>query len=222
MIYFVTGDQADAIIHARMLQLTAQQAGFAVTRAPTLTPAPGSMVLLDLDSVPKEQAQAICKSCRCVAYTATGKSAPDGALAYLVRPIPIGSFTQTLRAVFAEKPPAPKAEPVADCAQAQQEDVNAKLLSCPSDSLVFSKEGVTFCGEPIRLSAREAELLRYLYDRRGEAVSREQILHDVWGYCYFGKTNEVDVYIRYLRKKLDEPFGVRMIVSARGCGYLLR
>lgn len=222
MIYFVTGDLADAIIHARMLQLTAQQAGFAVTRAPTMTPAPGSMVLLDLDSVPKEQAQAICKSCRCVAYTSTGKSAPEGVLAYLVRPIPIGSFTQTLRAVFAERPPASEAIPEAESVQGAQEEENSRLLSRPSDALVFSKEGVTFCGEPIRLSARETELLRYLYDRRGDAVSREQILHDVWGYCYFGKTNVVDVYIRYLRKKLDEPFGVRMIVSARGCGYLLR
>lgn len=77
----------------------------------------------------------------------------------------------------------------------------------------------SYKGEPIDLTKREFELLKYLIDRRGEASSREDILKDVWGYDYAGETNVVDVYIRYLRQKIEDRFGIKMIRTIRGVGY---
>ena len=57
---------------------------------------------------------------------------------------------------------------------------------------------------------------------RGVAVSRSELLDKVWGYSYVGDTNVGDVYIRYLRCKLDDPFHVKLIHTVRGVGYLFR
>lgn len=77
----------------------------------------------------------------------------------------------------------------------------------------------SFRGEAIELTKREFELLQYLIERKGEANSREDILRDVWGYDYAGETNVVDVYIRYLRQKIDDRFGIKIIRTIRGVGY---
>ena len=53
-------------------------------------------------------------------------------------------------------------------------------------------------------------------------LTREQILGDVWGYDYYGDTNVVDVYVRYLRAKIDDRFGVKIIQTLRGTGYIVK
>ena len=78
---------------------------------------------------------------------------------------------------------------------------------------------VTFSGQPVALTKKEFDLLRYLMQHAGQAVSRDALLTDVWGYDYAGDTNVVDVYIRYLRHKIDEPFGVKTIHTIRAVGY---
>ncbi len=78
---------------------------------------------------------------------------------------------------------------------------------------------VTFDGQPVQLTKKEFDLLRYLMQHAGQAVSRDALLTDVWGYDYTGDTNVVDVYIRYLRHKIDEPFGVKTIHTIRAVGY---
>ncbi len=78
---------------------------------------------------------------------------------------------------------------------------------------------VTFAGQPVQLTKKEFDLLRYLMQHAGQAVSRDALLSDVWGYDYSGDTNVVDVYIRYLRHKIDEPFGVKTIHTIRAVGY---
>ena len=78
---------------------------------------------------------------------------------------------------------------------------------------------VTFSGQPVQLTKKEFDLLRYLMQHAGQAVSRDALLTDVWGYDYTGDTNVVDVYIRYLRHKIDEPFGVKTIHTIRAVGY---
>lgn len=75
---------------------------------------------------------------------------------------------------------------------------------------------------PITLSTREFELLHYLLERQNVVVSRDQCLQDVWGYDFSGGTNVVDVYIRYLRAKIDDPFPSRLIHTIRGFGYVIR
>lgn len=76
--------------------------------------------------------------------------------------------------------------------------------------------------EELSLTKKEYELLEYLLKNKNIAVSREQMLNNVWGYEYFGDTNVVDVYIRYLRQKIDDKFGVHVISTVRGVGYIIK
>lgn len=74
----------------------------------------------------------------------------------------------------------------------------------------------------INLSAKEFEILEYLLRNKGIVLSREKIESHVWNFDYSGGTNVVDVYIRYLRKKIDDNFEPKLIHTVRGCGYVLR
>jgi two-component system, OmpR family, alkaline phosphatase synthesis response regulator PhoP len=81
---------------------------------------------------------------------------------------------------------------------------------------------VTRSGKPVALAAREFQLLRYLLEHRGEVVSREQLLHDVWGYETTTSTRTVDVHVAWLRQKLeDNPSAPRWILTVHGLGYRL-
>ena len=81
---------------------------------------------------------------------------------------------------------------------------------------------VTRGGRSISLSAREYALLEYLMHNEGVVLSREKIEDHIWNFDYEGGTNVVDVYISYLRKKIDEGAPVRLIRTVRGAGYVLR
>lgn len=81
---------------------------------------------------------------------------------------------------------------------------------------------ITYDGRPIQLTKKEFDLLEYMMLHRNVALSRNELLDKVWGYSYAGDTNVVDVYIRYLRGKIDDPFDVKMIHTIRGVGYLFR
>ena len=81
---------------------------------------------------------------------------------------------------------------------------------------------ITYAGNPVQLTKKEFDLLEYLMLNRNVAISRNELLDKVWGYSYAGDTNVVDVYIRYLRCKLDDPFRVKFIHTVRGVGYLFR
>lgn len=79
-----------------------------------------------------------------------------------------------------------------------------------------------FGEEELILTKKEYELLEYLIRNKNIALTREQLLNNVWDYEYFGDTNVVDVYIRYLRQKIDEKYGVRLISTVRGVGYIIK
>ncbi|MFZ5597396.1 MAG: response regulator [Bacillota bacterium] len=81
---------------------------------------------------------------------------------------------------------------------------------------------VTRQGKAISLTRREFDLLAYLAENTGIVLNRETLLTHVWGYDYYGSDNVVDVYIRYLRAKIDEPFDTRILHTVRGVGYTLR
>ncbi|WNS76713.1 response regulator transcription factor [Bacillus sp. DTU_2020_1000418_1_SI_GHA_SEK_038] len=74
----------------------------------------------------------------------------------------------------------------------------------------------------IELTPREFDLLAYLLKNKMQVLNRDQILEAVWGYDFFGDTNVVDVYIRYLRKKIDSPEKEPLIHTIRGVGYVLK
>ena len=77
-------------------------------------------------------------------------------------------------------------------------------------------------GTVIELTAREFALLEYLMRHPGEVLTRTQLIEHVWDFAYEGDSNVVDVYIRYLRNKVDRPFGRDQIETVRGAGYRLR
>ena len=93
-----------------------------------------------------------------------------------------------------------------------------------SGELTLDKKSyaVAYGGEPIALTKKEFDLLAYLMEHAGQVVTRDMLLNDVWGYEYAGDTNIVDVYIRYLRTKIDEKTGVKYLHTVRGVGYMLR
>ena len=89
------------------------------------------------------------------------------------------------------------------------------MVDCDSRS-------VTRGGEAIVLTSREFALLEYMLRNKGVVLSREKIENNLWNFDYEGGTNAVDVYIRYLRKKIDEAFPQKLIHTVRGVGYVLR
>ncbi len=84
------------------------------------------------------------------------------------------------------------------------------------------RHSFSYNNEAVELTKREYDLLRYLLENINIVLTREQILEKVWGYNYFGDTNVVDVYIRYLRSKIDDRYGIKLIHTVRGVGYVLR
>ena len=80
----------------------------------------------------------------------------------------------------------------------------------------------TYDGEMLVLTKKEFDLLVYLIENRNKVISREQALVTVWGYDFVGSTNVVDVYIRYLRAKIDDKYGINLIETVRGFGYVIR
>lgn len=99
-----------------------------------------------------------------------------------------------------------------------------KLDTITFGDLVVNVSGhsVSYKNEEINLTKKEYELLEYLLRNKNVAVTREQLLNNVWDYDYLGDTNVVDVYVRYLRQKIDDRFGIHIISTVRGVGYIIK
>lgn len=89
-------------------------------------------------------------------------------------------------------------------------------------SLSVLHHEVRCAGHEITLTNREFSMLRTLLENQDIVLSRDTLLEKVCGYEYVGETNVIDVYIRYLRSKIDDVFGVKMIQTVRGVGYVIR
>jgi len=96
------------------------------------------------------------------------------------------------------------------------------LLSCADLTVDVSRHRVTRGGREIELTGREFSLLQFFMENKTIVLSRDQLLEKVWGYDYLGETNVVDVYVRYLRGKIDEGFEPKLLQTVRGVGYVLR
>ncbi len=128
-----------------------------------------------------------------------------GADDYLVKPFALGELSARLRAVTRRpSTPAPTVLEVGD------------LRLDPATRQV--QRGET----SIELSAKEFALLEAFMRRPGQVLDRYRLLEHAWNYTYENRSNVVDVYVRYLRKKIDEPFGVSSLETVRGAGYRLR
>jgi len=101
-----------------------------------------------------------------------------------------------------------------------QED--AVVLSASGLLLDTSRHTVSVMGKFIELTKREFDLLHYLLKNKGLVISREALLENVWGFDFAGETNAVDVYVRFLRGKIDEVFDIKLIHTVRGVGYVIK
>jgi len=98
----------------------------------------------------------------------------------------------------------------------------SRVYTCGELTLDADKHTVMYNGNPVELTHREFTLLEVLLENRGIVLSRDTLLERVWGYEYMGETNVVDVYVRYLRSKIDDVYDVKLVQTVRGVGYVIR
>lgn len=97
------------------------------------------------------------------------------------------------------------------------------ILSCGRLKIdCDSRRAVVDNKHELELTKKEFDLLLYLTQNKGKVLTREQIVETVWGFEYFGNTNLVDVYIRYLRSKIEDIHNIKLIKTIRGKGYMLK
>ena len=130
-----------------------------------------------------------------------------GADDYVTKPFAIEELLARIRAALRKRPAAP---------------AEATKLTCGALVMDVERHEVSVSGTPVELTRREFDLLRYLLENKEKVISRESLLDNVWGFDFAGETNAVDVYIRFLRSKIDERFGVKIIHTVRGVGYAAR
>lgn len=106
--------------------------------------------------------------------------------------------------------------------QPVQKPAQEDVLSLGNLTVDVKRREVKRDTTPIELTPREFDLLVCLLENKNIVLTRDQLIEQVWGYDYFGDTNIVDVYIRYVRQKVDQPFGESSIKTVRGVGYTMK
>ena len=134
-----------------------------------------------------------------------------GADDYITKPFSIAELLARIRAALRKRSAGNKGH--AD---------DADKLTVRNLTLFPSRHAAQLNGNYLELTKKEYALLEYLVRNKRGVLSRDQILQEVWGYDYVGDTNVVDVYISYLRGKIDEPSGEKYIYTVRGVGYVIK
>ena len=133
-----------------------------------------------------------------------------GADDYVTKPFAIEELLARIRVALKKRRAGVQTAP-------EQED---HILTAGCLSIDTASWQVRVKGELVSLTRKEFDTLRYLMEHRGTAVTRDQIMNEVWGYDFIGDSNIVDVYIRYLRHKIDDHYGIKTIHTIRSVGYL--
>lgn len=130
----------------------------------------------------------------------------NGADDYITKPFAIEELLARIRNVLRKKSPSSEIE----------------QLSAVGVVLDPGRRLVAVRGTPVELTKREFDLLYYLLKNKGLVISREVLLDKVWGFEFEGETNAVDVYVSFLRGKIDDAFHVKLISTVRGVGYVIK
>ena len=133
-----------------------------------------------------------------------------GADDYMTKPFAIEELLARIRVAL-------KKRRARDAVQQTQDE---HILTAGCLSIDTASWQVHVKGTQVSLTKKEFDTLKYLMEHRGTAVTRDQLMNEVWGYDYIGDSNIVDVYIRYLRHKIDDQFGIKTIHTIRSVGYL--
>ena len=104
----------------------------------------------------------------------------------------------------------------------KQVTTTSNILSHHQLTLDLDLHTCTVNSQIIELTKKEFDLLQILLENKNHVLTRELLLEKIWGYEFDGSTNAVDVYIRYLRAKLEEPFDLKIIQTVRGVGYIIK
>ncbi len=212
---------------ARFLQMELEHEGFR-----TATEANGrkaferimqeeyDLVLLDL-MLPDMDGMEICRRVREVSsipiimLTARGEIESKvggldlGADDYMTKPFDVQELLARIRAALRKHAP-------------QEAVPEGEKLVVKNLVLYPGRYEVQVGGQNVELTKKEYALLEYLMRNKRMVLNRDQILQTVWGYDYVGDTNVVDVYIRYLRSKIDDRFHEKFIHTVRGVGYVIK
>ncbi|WP_206812217.1 response regulator transcription factor [Paradesulfitobacterium ferrireducens] len=132
-----------------------------------------------------------------------------GADDYLTKPFAMEELMARMRAVLRRRNAAPQ----------RKDERRLKFHELELNQDTYQ---VFFSGQEIHLTKKEFELLALFMEHPNHVLTREQILENVWGFDYYGDTNVVDVYLRFLRIKIEEKFKVHYLHTVRGVGYALR
>jgi len=132
-----------------------------------------------------------------------------GADDYMTKPFAVEELLARIRVLLKRK-----------CVDKNKDD--ATILEIGKLKLYKNNYRVEYDNENIELTKKEFELLEIMLINKNIVMTREKILDKIWGYDYFGDTNIIDVYIRYIRSKIDQKYNVILIETIRGVGYIIR
>lgn len=175
------------------------------------------IILLDI-MIPKINGFEVCrrirkeKSTPIIMLTAKGETTDKvngldgGADDYLTKPFEIEELLARIRVILRRN-------------NSQKE--NSNIIKIDDLELDLTTKKVTRGNKNIELTKKEYELLEYLMKNNGIVISREKIIENVWNYDFVGDTKIVDVFIRYLRSKIDEDYNNKLIKTVRGFGYVI-
>ena len=176
------------------------------------------IILLDI-MLPKINGMEVCRRLRAkqdtpiIMLTAKGDITDKvngldiGADDYLTKPFEIEELLARMRVILRRK---------------LQNTSQSNVIQVADLKLDLEKKQVTRSGRNIELTKKEYELLEYLMQNNGIVISREKIIESVWNYDFVGDTKIVDVFIRYLRSKIDDGYDKKLINTVRGFGYVIQ